>query len=115
MITPIRNGQLRALAVSSPKRLDILPDVPTVAEAGFKDFEADQWYGVVAPTGTPADIVRKLNAQINQSLNSPELKARLNSEGAIATPSTPEAFGQLIVREIARWQPVIGSGRVQAD
>lgn len=74
MITQIRNGQLRALAVSSPKRLDILPDVPTVAEAGFKDFEADQWYGVVAPTGTPADIVRKLNVQINQSLNSPELK-----------------------------------------
>ncbi len=115
MINQIRNGQLRALAVSSPKRLDILPDVPTVAEAGFKDFEADQWYGVVAPTGTPADIVRKLNAQINQSLNSSELKARLNSEGAIATPTTPEAFGQLIVREIARWQPVIGSGRVKAD
>jgi tripartite-type tricarboxylate transporter receptor subunit TctC len=115
MITQIRNGQLRALAVSSPKRLDILPDVPTVAEAGFKDFEADQWYGVVAPTGTPADIVRKLNTQINLSLNSPELKARLNSEGAIATPTTPEAFGQLIVREIARWQPVIGSGRVKAD
>ncbi len=115
MINQIRNGQLRALAVSSPKRLDILPDVPTVAEAGFKDFEADQWYGVVAPAGTPADIVRKLNAQINLSLNAAELKTRLSSEGAIATPTTPEAFGQLIVREIARWQPVIGSGRVKAD
>lgn len=115
MMTQIRNGQLRALAVSSPKRMDILPDVPTVAEAGFKDFEADQWYGVVAPAGTPADIVRKLNAQINLSLNAPELRTRLNNEGAIATPTTPEAFGQLIVREIARWEPVIGSGRVRAD
>jgi tripartite-type tricarboxylate transporter receptor subunit TctC len=110
----IKNGQLRALAVSSPQRLDALPDVPTVAEAGYKGFEADQWYGVVAPAGTPKDIVSKLNAQINQALGSSELKTRLNSEGAIATPTTPEAFGQHIVREIARWKPVIQSGRVKA-
>ncbi|MES1978121.1 MAG: tripartite tricarboxylate transporter substrate binding protein [Pseudomonadota bacterium] len=111
----IKNNQLRALAVSSPKRLDALPDLPTVAELGYKDFEADQWYGVVAPAGTPRDIVMKLNAQINQSLGSAELKARMTSEGAIAMPTTPEAFGQLIVREIARWKPVIQSGRVKAD
>jgi tripartite-type tricarboxylate transporter receptor subunit TctC len=115
VISQIKNGQLRALAVSSPKRVDALPDLPTVAEAGYKDFEADQWYGVVAPTGTPPDIVAKLNTQINASLNSPELKTRLNNEGAIATPSTPAEFGQLIVREIARWKPVIQSGRVKAD
>ena len=111
----IKNGQLRALAVSSPKRLGALPDLPTVAEAGYKDFEADQWYGVVAPAGTPKDIVNKLNAQINLALGSGELKTRLNNEGAIATPTTPEAFGQHIVREIARWKPVIQSGRVKAD
>jgi tripartite-type tricarboxylate transporter receptor subunit TctC len=99
-----------------------LPDVPTVAEsasvkglADLKGFEADQWYGVVAPTGTPRDIVIKLNTQINLALNAPELKARLNNEGAIATPSTPEVFGELIVKEIARWQPVMTSGRVKAD
>lgn len=111
----IKNGQLRALAVSSPKRIDALPDVPTVAELGYEGFEADQWYGVVAPAGTPRDIVLKLNAQINQSLESAELKTRMTSEGAIATPTTPEAFGQLIVREIARWKPVIQSGRVKAN
>jgi len=111
----IRSGQLRALAVSSPRRLDILPEVPTVAESGYKDFEADQWYGVVAPAGTPKDIVTKLNSQINQALASAELKTRLNNEGAIAMPTTPEAFGQHIVREIARWKPVIQSGRVKAD
>lgn len=112
----IRNGQLRAIAVSSPKRMDVLPDVPTVAEAGYKDFEADQWYGVVAPAGTPNDIVTKLNAQINQSLSSNELKTRLNNEGAIATPSTPAVFGKLIVSEIERWKVVIQSpGRVKAD
>jgi tripartite-type tricarboxylate transporter receptor subunit TctC len=118
----VKNGQLRAVAVSSPTRLAALPDVPTVAEsasvkglADLKGFEADQWYGVVAPAGTPRDVVLKLNAQINQALNSPELKARLNNEGAVATPSTPEVFGELIVKEIARWKPVMTSGRVKAD
>ncbi len=115
VIGHVKSGQLRALAVSSPKRLDALPDLPTVAESGYKDFEADQWYGVVAPAGTPREIVTKLNAQINLALNAPELKARLASEGAVATPGTPEAFGALIVREIARWKPVITSGRVKAD
>jgi len=73
-IAQIKSGQLRALAVSSPKRLDALPDLPTVAEAGYQDFEADQWYGVVAPAGTPAEVVAKLNAQINLALNSAELE-----------------------------------------
>jgi len=111
----VKSGQLRALAVSSPKRLDALPELPTVAEAGYKNFEADQWYGVVAPAGTPRDIVLKLNQQINVSLNSAELKKRLSTEGAVATPETPEAFGKLIVQEIERWRPVITSGRVKAD
>ncbi len=111
----VKNGQLRALAVSSPTRLAALPDLPTVAESGYQGFEADQWYGVVAPAGTPAAVVAKLNAQINQALGSPDMKTRLLSEGAIATPATPEAFGQLIVRELARWKPVIQSGRVKAD
>ena len=111
----IKSGQLHALAVSSPKRLEAMPDLPTVAESGYKNFEADQWYGVVAPAGTPKDIVQKLNVQINLALNSPELKKRLSAEGAIATPESPEAFGQLIASEIARWQPVISSGRVKAD
>jgi tripartite-type tricarboxylate transporter receptor subunit TctC len=115
VIGHIKSGQLRALAVSSPKRLDALPDLPTVAESGYKDFEADQWYGVVAPAGTPREVISKLNAQINAALNTPELKARLSAEGAVAMPGTPEAFGQLMAREITRWKPVITSGRVKAD
>jgi tripartite-type tricarboxylate transporter receptor subunit TctC len=111
----IRNGQLRALAVSSPQRLEALPNLPTMAESGYPEFEADQWYGIVAPAGTPQAIVLKLNAQINQSLASNDLKTRLNNEGAIGAANTPEAFGQHIVREIARWKPVIQSGRVRIE
>jgi len=115
VIGHVKSGQLRALAVSSPKRLDALPDLPTVAQSGYKDFEADQWYGVVAPAGTPREVISKLNAQINAALNTPELKARLAAEGAVDMPGTPEAFGQLMAGEITRWKPVITSGRVKAD
>jgi tripartite-type tricarboxylate transporter receptor subunit TctC len=115
VIGQIKSGQLRALAVSSPQRLESLPDVPTVAESGYKNFEADQWYGVVAPKGTPQDIIVKLNAQINRALQSSELKARLNNEGAVAMPSSPDVFGKLIKTELERWKPVISSGRVTAQ
>jgi tripartite-type tricarboxylate transporter receptor subunit TctC len=74
----VKSGQLRALAVSSPTRLAALPDLPTVAESGYAGFEADQWYGVVAPAGTPHDVLTKLNTQINQALNAPDIKTRLN-------------------------------------
>lgn len=111
----IKAGKLRALAVSSSKRLEALPDAPTVAESGYPGFEADQWYGLVAPAGTPHEVVLKLNAQVNQALNSSELKSRLESEGAIAMPATPEAFGALIGREIKRWRPVVQAGHIRPD
>lgn len=111
----VKSGQLRALAVSSGKRLEALPEVPTVAESGYPGFEADQWYGVVAPAGTPADIVRKLNTLINQALTSVELKTRLQSEGAVAMPTTPEAYGHHIGREIERWRPVVKAGNIQPN
>ncbi|MBA4327790.1 MAG: ABC transporter substrate-binding protein [Polaromonas sp.] len=111
----VKSGQMRALAVSSSKRMDALPDLPTVAESGYKGFEADQWYGIMAPAGTPREIVAKLNAQINLALNTPDLKTRLANEGATATPTTPEAFGKHIASELARWKPVIQSGGIKAD
>jgi tripartite-type tricarboxylate transporter receptor subunit TctC len=114
----VKSGQLRALAVSSPKRLQSLPDLPTVAESGVKElagFEADQWYGIVAPAGTPQEVVAKLNAQINASLNAPVMKTRLQAEGAEATPATPEVFGRLIASEIERWRPVVKAGKVKPE
>ena len=114
----IKSGQLRALAVSSKVRLPSLPELPTVAESGIKaleQFEADQWYGIVAPAGTPAAIVNKLNAQINEALRSGEIKKRFENEGAIAAPNTPEVFGQLIVSEIERWRPVVQGAKIKPD
>jgi tripartite-type tricarboxylate transporter receptor subunit TctC len=114
----IKSGRLRALAVSSPKRIGILPDVPTVAESGLPelaDFEADQWYGIVAPAGTPAAVVQKLNAQINASLRSVEIMQRLNAEGAEPTPNSPEVFGKLIISEITRWKPVVQRAQLKPD
>ena len=108
------SGKIRLLAVGSATRVAGL-NLPTVGESGLPGFESGVWFGLFAPAGTPPAIIAKLNAQINQSLNSPELKARLTGEGAVATPATPQAFGAHIAREIARWQPVIKSGRVKAD
>ena len=118
LIPMIKAGKLRAIAVSSPKRLDSLPDVPTVAESGLKGlegFEADQWYGLVAPAGTPAAVVQKLNQVVNTNLAAPEMMTRLKTEGATATPTSPEAFGQLIQREIKRWRPVVLNAKITAD
>lgn len=118
LLAHVKAGRMRPLAVSSPRRLALLPDVPTVAEsgiAGTKDFEADQWYGLVAPAGTPADVVALLNQHVNKALSSEDVRARLAAEGAEATPATPQAFGQLIAREIPRWDKVVKAARIQLD
>jgi tripartite-type tricarboxylate transporter receptor subunit TctC len=118
LVPMVKAGKLRAIAVSSPKRLDLLPDVPTLAESGVKGlegFEADQWYGLVAPAGTPAAVVQKLNQVVNNNLATPEMVTRLKSEGATATPASPDAFGQLIQREIKRWRPVVLNAKITAD
>ena len=111
----VRNGRLRALAVSSPQRLPSLRDVPTVAESGLPGFDADQWYGIVAPASTSAAAVTRLNAEINKALQMPAVAQQLAAEGAIPTPTTPKAFGDLIAREIPRWAEVVKAGNVKPD
>jgi tripartite-type tricarboxylate transporter receptor subunit TctC len=118
LLPHIKAGRMRALAVSSPRRIGSLPDVPTVAESGVpgtKGFEADQWYGIVAPAGTPPDIVRSLNEQVNKALALPEVASRMAGEGAEPTPTTPQAFGSLIAAEIKRWAPVIKAGGIKPE
>ena len=111
----VRSGRLCALAVSSPQRLPSLPDVPTVAESGIRGFDADQWYGVVAPAGTPAAVVTRLNAEINRALQTASVAEQLATEGAIPTPGSPKAFADLIAKEIPRWADVVKAGNVKPD
>ena len=118
IIPMVKAGKLKAIGVSSPKRMESMPDIPTLAESGVKGlegFEADQWYGLVAPAGTSPDIVKKLNQLVNASLAMPEITTRLKSEGATATPASPEAFGLLIQSEIKRWKPVVNNAKISAD
>jgi len=111
----VKSGRLRALAISSPQRIAALPEVPTVAESGYPGFEADQWYGLVAPAGTPAERVARLNAEVNKALALPDVLQQLATEGAVPMPGTPQAFGTLIAREIPRWAEVVKAGNVKPD
>lgn len=103
----IEAGQVRALAVSSRTRAPFAPDLPAIAEKLVPGFEAVQWHGMVAPAGTPAAIVARLNGLVNEALATPELQDTLRKEGAAAAPGTPEAFGALIASEITLWRDVI--------
>jgi len=115
----VTSGRLRALAVSSLTRLPSLPNIPTLdeagAESGLRGFEANGWYGIVAPAGTSREIVARLNAEIRRILETPELRARLDAEGAIPAAGTPEAFGAFIAAEIATWSAVIKRAGIEAQ
>src|SRR5882672_1945994 len=106
LIPLIREGKVKALAVSSPQRHPQLPDVPTMMESGIADFILTFWSGVVAPAGTPAAIIDRLNAAINQGLRSPEIGQTLAGVGAQTAPGSPQEFGNFIVSETAKWSAV---------
>ncbi len=111
----IKGGKLRALAVTSSERLPVLPDVPTMAEAGVPGFESSNWQGVIMPAGTPRDIVAKANAAINKILAMPEVKNIILSQGNQAGGGTPEEFAALIRAEIPKWGKVVKDAHIQAD
>jgi tripartite-type tricarboxylate transporter receptor subunit TctC len=111
----IRGGQIKTLAVTSSRRTALLPDVPTLAEAGTPGADAETWWGIVGPAGMPADVVHALNAEINRILTSPELATFLNHEGAEADPMTPQQFGDMMRRETARWTKVAHDANVSID
>lgn len=103
----IQAGKLRALAVTTRKRFPLLPDLPTIAEAGYPDFEALAWNGVLVPAATPKAIVAKLNAEINDVLKQPDVVAKMQAVGFDLIGGTPEAFGALIKSESDKWAPVM--------
>ena len=111
----IKAGKLRALALVAPQRSSALPDVPTVAEAGLPDFEVTTWYGVLAPAGTPRNIINRLNGELVKIMHAPELREKLAATGTEPLTSTPEEFSAYIRKEIAKWGDVIRKAGVKAD
>jgi tripartite-type tricarboxylate transporter receptor subunit TctC len=113
-IETIRAGKVRALAVTTAKRSDALPDVPTVGES-VPGFEASTWQGIGAPKNTPADIVDRLNKEINAALADPTIKARLADLGSMPTPMAPAAFEKFIVAETEKWGKVIREANIPLE
>jgi tripartite-type tricarboxylate transporter receptor subunit TctC len=103
----IKAGTLRALGTCALSRAPMLPDVPTMEEAGLKGFEAEQRYGLIAPAGTRDVVLRKLNQALRAALNADDVKERIAADGAVATPSTPEEYAIDIDREEAKWARVV--------
>ncbi|MBB3179937.1 tripartite tricarboxylate transporter substrate binding protein [Variovorax sp. Sphag1AA] len=103
----IKSGKLRPLAVTSLRRSSSLPDVPTVAELGYKDFDVSTWYGLFMPANTPKDIVAKVNAEVNKLLATPEMKAAIIEQGAEPQAMTPEQFGTLEKTDYQKWKAIV--------
>lgn len=106
-LSQVPHGRLRALAVTTSKRIPQLPDVPTLQEAGVPGYEASVWLALLAPAGTPKDIVAKLNAEISKVMSAPDTKKALYDAGVEPTPSTPEAMSDYMVKEMERWGKVV--------
>jgi len=103
----VRAARIRALGISSLERSPALPDVPTIASAGFPGFEAKEWYGLVAPAGTPMAIVARLNREIVRIMHLPEINARMVEKGAEIVADSPDQFGVFIKTELAKWTKIV--------
>ena len=108
-------GRLRALAVTTAKRAPQLPDVPTMQEAGVAGYEASVWLALLAPAGTPRDIVGKLNTEVAKVLNAPDTRKALHDAGVESTPSTPEAMSAYMAQEMARWGKVVKDAGIKLE
>ncbi|WP_418921934.1 Bug family tripartite tricarboxylate transporter substrate binding protein [Comamonas testosteroni] len=111
----VRSGKVRPIVVTSAKRSSQLPDTPTLAEAGYKEFDAISWFGILAPAGTPAAVVQKINQAVNQALKQPDVAEKLRSEGGEVLGGSPEQFAQLLRTEIPRWGQIVRKSGASLD
>ena len=111
----VETGKLRALAVTTADRSKTAPNLPTMQEEGFSDFDVSSWFGVIGPKGLPEDVVAKLNKAIRDGLAKPEVRERLEGLGAVPADTTPEQFGQFIKTEVETWGPVVEASGAQVD
>ena len=103
----IKSGRIRPLGVAALRRLPQIPDVPTLSETGLKDFQAGSWYGLMAPAGTPREIIARLHVELVKALKQPDLQQRITDLGADVVGNTPEEFSAQIVREREVWAKVV--------
>lgn len=115
VIGNIKSGKMRALAVTSLKRVDDIPQTPTIAESGYKNFEVATWFGILGPAKLPKEIVVRLNAEINKALKNPELQKKLSDQGADVAGSTSDQFAKLISSEMSRWGKVVKESGATID
>ena len=115
LVPLIREGKIKALAVTSEKRGAELPDVPTMIESGLPDLTTVTYYGFLGPAGTPADVVARINGDINESLKSPELRVTMQRVGFEPTGGPPQAFADLIAKQLQRWAPIVKATGFQMD
>lgn len=111
----VKTGRVRAVAVTSGRRAQGMPDLPTIAESGVPGYEATSWNGMLAPAGAPADIIKRLNAEFNRMIAEPDMKKRMLDNGYEPVGGPPEKFGELIRAEIAKWAPVVVAAGVKVD
>src|SRR5262249_33140143 len=111
----IKNGQLLALGTGGAQRSPVLPDIPTIAEAGVPGYEALNWWGILAPAGTPKEIVDKVHAALAAAQDSPETQKRLESEGAAVVRMSSEEFGRFMVSEMSKWEKVVKESGMKAE
>lgn len=111
----IKAGKLRPLAVTSAARSSSLPDVPTVAESGYKDFDVSTWYGLFAPVGTPAAVVTTLNTEVNKLLANPEVKAAIQAQGAEPVAMKVEQFSNLLKADYAKWKGIVQASGAKVE
>jgi len=111
----IKGGKIRAIMVTTKKRVESLPDVPTAAEAGMPGFEAVSMFGIAAPAGTPKPVIDRLNAELAKILAMADVKAKLLEQGVYATHTTPDQAAKLIREEVAKWAKVIQDANVKVE
>jgi len=111
----VKAGKLKTLAVTTEKRSALVPDLPTMAESGVPGFDISTWFGIMAPAGTPPDVIAKWNTDLVKVLNSPDMRERMTAQGAEAAPDTPAEFSAFIARELAKYARIVKASGAKVD
>jgi tripartite-type tricarboxylate transporter receptor subunit TctC len=115
VINQVKAGRLRAIAVTTARRSVATPDLPTIADSGVPGYDVGSWYGLLAPAGTPKDIIARLNSDVHKVLRQPDVKQRLDASGFEALTSTPEEYGAFMRSEVEKWAKVIKAAGIRGE